>query len=105
MIPFQYGVVVGKENFCGREEHVKQIKQYIESSQNIILIGERRIGKTSLIYESVRRIKSHQAIIVDLMGVKTTNDLFKRFIFGIAKAETPLFLLTRNLSISKLYFQ
>ena len=67
MIPFMYGTVVTKYFFCGREEVKVHMNELLLSSQNIVLHGERRIGKSSLVVEVLRRQKALTGIYVDLM--------------------------------------
>ncbi len=78
MIPFKYGSVVSKDYFCGRKELIESTKERLLSSQNIVLYGERRMGKSSLICEAIRMEKSLAGIFVDLMGVKSEEEIYKR---------------------------
>ena len=43
MNPFKYGQVVSDDDFCSRQELLKQMKAFIERGQNVVLQGERRI--------------------------------------------------------------
>jgi len=87
MIPFRYGSVVSGRDFCGREELLAQLKNFIESGQNLVLQGERRIGKTSLIHESVLRQKERRGLFLDLLGIKTVDDLCLTMLRGIVALE------------------
>ena len=80
MNPFIYGRVVSRENFCARPELEKRLKSYIQSNQNVLVEGERRIGKTSLIHETVRQIKNHRLIYIDLLEVKNSDELCRRMV-------------------------
>ena len=82
-IPFKYGTIVSGKDFCGRAELIIQIVQYLESSQNIVVIGERRVGKSSLVHESVRKWKKGRLLYVDLMGIKSADALCRRILRGI----------------------
>ena len=53
MNPFKYGETVDGENFCRRPELARILKGYVESGQNVVMQGERRMGKTSLVLETV----------------------------------------------------
>ena len=55
MNPFKYGTIVSGEDFCGRKTLLQQLIGAIESSQRIVLLGERRVGKSSAVYEAVLR--------------------------------------------------
>ena len=57
MNPFKYGSIVLGKDFCGRKDLLKQIAAHMEASQNIVIVGERRIGKSSLVYEAVRKLR------------------------------------------------
>ena len=71
MNPFKYGRVVSAENFCPRPNLLKQLTGFIKSGQNVVLQGERRMGKTSLLYETVRQLKRYRLLYVDLLEIKT----------------------------------
>jgi len=101
MIPFMYGTVVTKDYFCGREEVIQRINELLLSSQNIVLHGERRIGKSSLVVEVLRRQKVLTGIYVDLMEVKSEEDLYQRLARGVlsAKYKKSMFeLLSKTLT-------
>ncbi len=78
MTPFKYGSVVSKNYFCGRKELIESTKERLQASQNIVLYGERRMGKSSLICEVIRMEKSLEGVFVDLMGVKSEEEIYKR---------------------------
>ena len=80
MIPFKYGSVVKEDFFCGRDDIIERVDELFISSQNVVFYGERRMGKTSLIVETVRRNKAMNAIFIDLMGVKSEEEIYKRMI-------------------------
>ncbi len=86
MNPFKYGRVVEGADFCGRSALISQINGYIESCQSIVLIGERRIGKTSLVCEAVRKSKA-KSTYVSLYGVKSVDTLCRKFLRGIVDTE------------------
>lgn len=85
--PFSYGTVVTNENFCGREDLIFQIQEAVESAQNLVLQGERRIGKTSVVCESLRRMKKYRILHVNLMEVKTADDVCKQLLRGLLSLE------------------
>ena len=86
-IPFKYGTIVSGKDFCGRADLLVQIVRYIESSQNIVVLGERRVGKSSLVHEFVRRWKKGRFLYVDLMGVKSVDALCRRILRGVVTFE------------------
>lgn len=87
MNPFKYGQVVSAKDFCPRPKLVDQLMSWIESGQNAVLQGERRMGKTSLIHEATRRLKRVQMLYVDLMEVKSLDDVCKRIVAAVISME------------------
>ena len=87
MIPFNTGMRVTGPAFCGRHQELSSLRQYMKSAGRVYLVGERRIGKTSLIFESVRTLKGYRLIYVDLMAVKTTADVVQRMASALVKSE------------------
>jgi hypothetical protein len=85
--PFKYGSVVSGIDFCGRSKNIHELTQFIESGQNVVLQGERRIGKTSLVYETVKRMNKRQFLLVDLMEVKTIEDVCTRTLRALVQLE------------------
>jgi uncharacterized protein len=87
MNPFTYGRVVSRKNYCGRPELEAKLKARVLAGQNMYLEGERRTGKTSLILETIAAIKSKRIVYIDLLEVRTVEDVHKRVLSGILKAE------------------
>lgn len=52
-MPFRYGCVVDGEYFCPRPELERQLRNYAESGQNLVIQEERRMGKTSLVKKAL----------------------------------------------------
>jgi len=87
MNPFKYGQVVSAEDFCPRPGLLKELVGFIKAGQNVVLQGERRVGKTSLIHEAFGKLKRHRLVYVDLLEIKTADDFGKRMIKAIVSAE------------------
>jgi len=83
MNPFRYGQVVSGEDFCPRPRLIEEVTGFIESGQNVAVQGERRTGKTSLICEAIRRLKKRRMMYVDLLEIKTSDDLCKRLLKAV----------------------
>ena len=83
MVPFKSGMVVVGPDFCGRRREIARLKDEIGRCSRVCLIGERRLGKTSLVHETVRLLRGHSLIFVDLLGVKSASDVIKRMVDGI----------------------
>ena len=56
----------------------KSLTRFITSGQNVYVQGERRIGKTSLIMDSIHHCKGIRAYYVDLLEIKTVTGLCQR---------------------------
>jgi len=88
MRPFKYGRVVSGEDFCGRSKIMSELSDYIESAQNVVVQGERRIGKTSLINETVLNMKQKRLLTIDLALIKSSHDLCQRIIKSVIHLES-----------------
>ena len=55
---FEYGTVVTDALFIGRDEQIQELMWNINSGQNCVVYGDRRVGKSSLIHESIKLYKS-----------------------------------------------
>lgn len=86
MNPFNYGKVVSHDDFCERPELMKQLISEIRRGQNVYVRGERRTGKTSLIIEAIRKNKKYRKVYIDLLEVKSLDDLIKRIVYAIVSA-------------------
>jgi hypothetical protein len=97
--PFKYGSIVLGRDFCGRKDLLKQIAGYMEASQNIVVLGERRIGKSSLVYEAVRKLKGTGLLYIDLLGIKSPDALCKRMLRAIVTLEKKASWLTKTIKL------
>lgn len=95
MNPFKYGRVVSDADFCSRPVLLRQVMGFIRSGQNVVLQGERRMGKTSLLYEAVRQLSAYRMLYVDLLEVKTADDLCKRIVRALFSVERQAGFLER----------
>jgi len=87
MLPFKSGMHVLGKHFCGRKQEIKLLGDYIQSAARVYLVGERRIGKSSLILEAIRRQKGCRVLYVDLLAIKTVDDLCKRIVKALISLE------------------
>ncbi|MFA5812621.1 MAG: AAA family ATPase, partial [bacterium] len=103
MNPFKYGRVVSAGDFCPRPDLLRELKGFIRSGQNVVLQGERRMGKTSLIYEAIREMKRRRMLYVDMLEIKSSDDLCKRMVKALISMEQRAGFLERILkSLSQL---
>jgi hypothetical protein len=88
--PFKYGCVVGGEDFCARPELAKSLAGFVRSGQNVVIQGERRMGKTSLVRETVGKMRGVRLVYVDLLGVCDVPDLCGRIAEALSETEQSL---------------
>lgn len=98
MNPFKYGQVVNGSNFCHRAELQETLARHIKTAQNTVLQGNRRMGKTSLVYETVRNLKKYRLLAIDLMGIKSADDLCKRTARSLISLEQQAGMLEKAIS-------
>ena len=87
MNPFKYGCVVDGEYYCARAGLARQLKSFVESGQNVVVQGERRMGKTSLVRETVGRMRGWRLLYVDLLYIRTVSDLCRRIAQAVSEME------------------
>jgi uncharacterized protein len=87
MNPFKYGMVASGKDFCGRKALLKEICDHVASSQRIAIPGERRIGKTSAVFEAIRRCKNAQMLYVDLPGIESVDGMCRKILKAIVVKE------------------
>lgn len=92
MVPFKSGMVVVDRDFCGREREIAALTDYLKACSRVCLVGERRIGKTSLVHETARRMRGHSIVFIDLLGVKAADHVVRRVIDGIFRSATESML-------------
>ena len=78
MNPFKYGQIVTDLDFCPRPQLEKELKGHIISGQNVLIEGERRTGKSSLIIKTAKEIKNFRTVYIDINQIKTVNNLIGR---------------------------
>lgn len=80
--PFQYGKAVVGDDFIDREEELKELSSDLLSGQSVIIYSHRRLGKSSLILESFRRMESEDVmtVYIDMYGVSSLRDLIEMII-------------------------
>jgi AAA+ ATPase superfamily predicted ATPase len=93
--PFKYGQIVKENDFCRRPELEKNLANQIKRGQNVYIQGERRTGKSSLIYETVRKLKKRRIIYIDLLETKTSDDFLKRIVTSVISIEQPAGILNK----------
>ena len=92
MNPFKYGCVVAGENYCRRPELQRQLGELVKSGQNIVVQGPRRMGKTSLVVETVNSLRGITLLYVDLFSVKSVGDFCRKVVAATARCGKRSFL-------------
>ncbi len=82
MNPFQHGVMVSGKNFCPRPELLKTLINHIDSRQNCVVRGIRRVGKTSAVLEAVRERGSTGCIYINCWGKQDIHSLATAILEG-----------------------
>ncbi len=85
MKPFKYGCVVTGEAFCPRPDLQRTLARHVKDGQNVVLVGERRMGKTSLVYATLADLRKWRMIYVDLLNVRTAADVCNRVATAAAR--------------------
>ena len=75
MNPFKHGVTVTGKDFCPRPELIADLRNHIDSRQNCVIRGVRRVGKTSAIIEAVRSYKKKGHIYINCWGKQDIHSL------------------------------
>ena len=84
--PFVYGqVLVPGRAFCPRPTLEEQVIEAAQSQSRIVLVGERRMGKSSLV-EHTLKDSSHILVSVDLRGLISVEDFIDRLTMHLASA-------------------
>lgn len=81
-MPFRYGCVVEGEYFCPRPNLERQLRDYAEAGQNLVIQGERRMGKTSLVKKAISGMKGERLLYIDLYGIRMVSDFCRRDLYG-----------------------
>lgn len=99
-MPFRYGCVVDGEYFCPRPELERQLRGYAESGQNLVIQGERRIGKTSLVKKAISGMKGERLLYIDFYGIRTLSDFCRRVMVGVGGVTEKMSFLKKALALA-----
>lgn len=86
MNAFKYGCVVGGKWYCPRPFLERELHKFLTAGQNVVVQGERRMGKTSLIHETMRGMSGWRLIYIDLLNIRSVGDFGKRVLSGVRDA-------------------
>ena len=108
--PFKFDIEVAGDFFCGRQNEIDELVDYIHNETNIIMFAKRRIGKSSLLKEI---FENHldKAILhthIDIYSISNVRELYERLVNGIESSlighETNLNKLARLVDPFKIIF-
>lgn len=89
MNPFRFDKLVTPEEFCGREREIERLTSLISNKANVILYGDRRYGKTSLIHKVFADLPDTiLPIYVDIYSAVDEMD-FAKLLYDAVEKATP----------------
>lgn len=97
--PFKFGCIVEKEHFCPRPALEAELRRYVSGGQNLVLQGERRRGKSSLVVKVVKDIRGMGLLYVDLLGICSAADFCRRVMDGIVGLDSSQSFLRKTVSM------
>ena len=86
--PFYYGGRVSGEAFWDRESEIRELLEDIRSRQHVIILSQRRLGKTSLVCKAIEEAGKEGLVpvYVDLYPVSTLGEFIEEYARAIARA-------------------
>ena len=93
--PFQYGTLATKDNFVDRVEDRAQLKSFLSSHINVMLISPRRWGKSSLVKVAMEELQNEAKAVcvcfIDAFSIGSEAEFYRTFASQvIACASTKL---------------
>ena len=85
--------------YCPRPLLEKQLAGFIRSGQDVVIHGERRMGKTSLVYAVVRGMRGWRMLYVDMLHVQTVGDVCRRIVSSVRNMERKASLFEKALKL------
>jgi hypothetical protein len=78
--PFIFGQVLGPRSpFCARPDDERALRETVASKQRLVLLGDRRTGKTSLVKHTLADADI-PLVEVDLLGLASVEDFMDRLL-------------------------
>jgi len=77
--PFKFGSIVRGAHFTNRKDEIRRIKALLESENHLVLIGPRRFGKTSLIYNVTSGMK-RPVLHLNAQMFTSTDDMARQLV-------------------------
>ena len=93
--PFRFGEVVKQQEFCVRADLSKALHEIIDAGHNAVVLGERRMGKTSLMLNTAEKIRGMRVIYSQLWAVGSVEDIANRLLHGIVSMKNQKTILEK----------
>ena len=79
--PFIYGKIVYEDDFFDRTKERKRLLQLLQGRNNVLILGDRRIGKTSLLLNCFEELKKKNKSIFyfNLDPITSTKSFIERY--------------------------
>lgn len=85
--PFKFGGLVTGRDFADRESEMDEILKEVRSGTNIVLFSPRRMGKSSLLAELMRRHSAEFIFVyVDLYGITSKTRMVEVFMSALVNS-------------------
>ncbi len=87
--PFYYGNEVSGDDFCDREQELRELADDVRSGLNVLLYAPRRIGKTSLLRRLQRDLAEHgqySIVFFDFFSVSSVDEFIQGYFNAVAKS-------------------
>jgi hypothetical protein len=95
--PFVYGqVLIPGRPFCSRPQLEASLREAAAHQQRLVLLGERRMGKSSLVEHTLAR-PDQILVAVDLRGLDSAQDFVDRLLLRLATTLEAHRALTKHL--------
>jgi hypothetical protein len=94
--PFKYAGPLGDDDiFVGRETEIRKIIDLISRSQPVAIYGERRIGKTSLLYRLKKELAGEKVAYISFEEIRDDDEFLKWLakVIGSKDWSTPIDLV------------
>jgi uncharacterized protein len=77
--PFRFGQLVKGEDFCNRQEELKEIKNAISNNYSFWIYSPRRFGKTSLIQRAFEELPETKTLYIDLYNIESLDSFAEKY--------------------------
>lgn len=95
--PFVFGQVLGPgAPFCPRPQLARSIRETVENRQRLVLLGDRRVGKTSLVEHTLAE-GDGLLVSIDLLGLASVEDFMDRVLARLEATLSSKRALTKRL--------